>query len=317
MLTKEKIACIFDILTELKASSENSAERKALRGKFHKKIWEYAKEIWREKVKNAAVEITECADSIIRNFKGTGYDAFERYLNKSLKTVITHANEEQKVFENSTVEIPYKKRIFLKRISRYAETMGRNLDTEQGRSWLAKWSGIPPFELNTLLLAAQRTENIFVSVDREELSLFETLKVSQICRIESVETVFFKEQTKKQMLAELHLKLQEIDDVFQKTTKYRTGEQKYKKNTEYLSALLTRQILEELLQSGEIKSADITEIFSGIHFCDSQVLAEFLKTGNVPKQQDVAERFGKNKTDASRTVKNFLEKCQLCETRRV
>lgn len=79
----------------------------------------------------------------------------------------------------------------------------------------------------------------------------------------------------------------------------------------YLSALLTRQALEEF-SSANVDYKTYFEYLNDKAFFTtrkaSMVKELFLKYKKCPPQQEVAEWFGRDKTDASRTLRNFLKK---------
>lgn len=80
---------------------------------------------------------------------------------------------------------------------------------------------------------------------------------------------------------------------------------------------MTRQLLEEFsnvqkIGAGKVFSSDkIVEVLCHRKIASTekaQALLEKYLTGELLSQQDVAATFGKDKIDASRTVKKFLEK---------
>ena len=46
----------------------------------------------------------------------------------------------------------------------------------------------------------------------------------------------------------------------------------------------------------------------GYSFIDREIIMDYVCRGHVPTQRDIADRFGKNETSVSRTVKEFVEK---------
>jgi DNA-directed RNA polymerase sigma subunit (sigma70/sigma32) len=67
-----------------------------------------------------------------------------------------------------------------------------------------------------------------------------------------------------------------------------------------LSAMLTAKIAEVVCQCA-IPVASFT-------FVDKQLLTEYIQTGTLPTQRELAARFGKNEASLSRTLKEFLGK---------
>ena len=82
-----------------------------------------------------------------------------------------------------------------------------------------------------------------------------------------------------------------------------------KKSKQYLGALITRQILEELSKIPNFSQSKICRMLESKCFSDNTVLELFIQD-KLPNQQDIAEWYNKDKTDASRKVKTFLQKIQ-------
>ena len=81
------------------------------------------------------------------------------------------------------------------------------------------------------------------------------------------------------------------------------------KSKTYLSALITRQVIEELSSSQILTDDEVKNLLLKTSFVDKTVLGLFIQ-GNFPNQQDIAKFYGKDKTDASRKIKSFLKKLQ-------
>ena len=79
----------------------------------------------------------------------------------------------------------------------------------------------------------------------------------------------------------------------------------------YLSALLTHRVLCEL-DAAKTDSAVIAEVLHNTRFADTEhgrtLIRLFFEAENLPTQEDIAAQFGKDKTDASRTIHKFLQK---------
>lgn len=84
----------------------------------------------------------------------------------------------------------------------------------------------------------------------------------------------------------------------------------------YLSALITHRFLTKLKEAN-FDGQTIEKLFTGRKFSDTErakkVLESFFSAGDFIKQQEVAAWFGKDKTDASRTLRNFMEKLKRRE----
>lgn len=90
----------------------------------------------------------------------------------------------------------------------------------------------------------------------------------------------------------------------------RTFEEVYngrqQRSREYDSKLMTRWLikaLNNLLGNEEIKLA-----LENTSFCDKKMLYDYLSTGEIPKQAEIAAQFNRDKTDASREMRKILKK---------
>ena len=79
----------------------------------------------------------------------------------------------------------------------------------------------------------------------------------------------------------------------------------------YLSALLTHRVLCEL-DAAKVDQETITGILSNKTFAGTEhgrkLIRLFFEAEAFPTQEDIAKQFGKDKTDASRTIHKFLQK---------
>ena len=139
------------------------------------------------------------------------------------------------------------------------------------------------------------------NADDEKFSIIETKEISEKCNVNAG--------------AEARL-LAEIDAAGIKREIAKIGvafDKKQERAKPYLAALLMRQLLEELSNVKTLSVKEIESLMENISFCDSDLLKEFSENaGNaewkMPAQQEVARRFNRDKTDASRTMREFLGK---------
>ena len=79
----------------------------------------------------------------------------------------------------------------------------------------------------------------------------------------------------------------------------------------YLAALLMHRVLTEL-ENARIEKDEIEELLQNMSFaCESEsklVVKSFFGSGEFVSQEQIAAWFGRDKTDASRTLRNFLKK---------
>lgn len=138
-----------------------------------------------------------------------------------------------------------------------------------------------------------------ITVDGKKINVFDTVQSNirnpevELEKKEDTQTVFWRFKI--------------IDEFFGK---------KQERVKPYLSALLTLLLFYDLATLNTQLNTKPKFSFVDIALYDE--LQEIqIKGGSHPTQQDIALRFGKMKSDASRTLKNFLEEvkknCQLCD----
>ena len=144
------------------------------------------------------------------------------------------------------------------------------------------------------------------NADGEEYSLAETAELSSKLNREAKPETALLSACEKTDCAALIAK---IDSLF---------ERQQERTKPYLSALLTRELLEELLHVRDMSAEEIAGLVEGAHFADKEILADFMHNAGsadwtLPSQQEIAARFDRDKTDASRTMGKFLEKMKSME----
>ena len=102
----------------------------------------------------------------------------------------------------------------------------------------------------------------------------------------------------------LDLWLKQIDEIFF---------EQQERIKEYLSSLLLRQLLEEM-NNAKIDSNSVIKFLDGKSFANTEnakrVIESFLSDEDFVTQGEVAGWFNRDKTDASRTMKEFLKKVE-------
>ena len=139
------------------------------------------------------------------------------------------------------------------------------------------------------------------NADGEEYSLVETAELSAKLNREAEPETALLSAFEKTDCAALIAK---IDSLF---------ERQQERTKPYLAALLTREILEELFCVRDMSVEEIAGLVEGAHFADKEILADFVQNAGsaewtLPSQQEVAARFDRDKTDASRTMGKFFKK---------
>ena len=132
-----------------------------------------------------------------------------------------------------------------------------------------------------------------ITIDDKERSVFDQLKSD----IGNPEKEFEKQEDKNQEIKTAFHQFRIIDEIFKK---------KQKRVKKYLSALLTLKFYPDLVILTKMNGRK-----QDFAFIDFELYADLeeieVKGGSHPSQQDIASRFGRDKTDASRTLNEFLK----------
>ncbi|UTY25739.1 hypothetical protein [Treponema denticola] len=132
-----------------------------------------------------------------------------------------------------------------------------------------------------------------ITIDGKERSVFDQLKSD----IGNPEKEFEKQEDKNQEIKTAFHQFRIIDEIFNK---------KQKRVKKYLSALLTLKFYPGLIILTKMNGSK-----QEFAFIDLELYADLeeveVKGGSLPSQQDIASLFGRDKTDASRTLNEFLK----------
>ena len=295
-----KITKTAEEIFAFEASSRNksNAEFISLRTKLADYIWRWAKLVFSEnRLKNATAEVMDCVELSLTAFHGNA-ENYIKYISAAMKQVIRRANESNTVFERRIIELPDQKERRIMQFLRYAVEYGKDIDQTEIQQKLAGMCGCEEKEIAKLVawysLSKVQSENI-LSSDGDEVSLFDTDAALEANR-------YAKHDDEIVAISEFKQVLCGFDNQFAR-------EQERVKP--YLSALLTRQILNEI-ENAKIDSKQIPELFENCTFTKTErardILNRFLFDRKMMTQEEVAAMFGRDKTDASRTMRNFLHK---------
>lgn len=300
-LEKNIVRIAKEIFSIPKEQRNTSCEFLTLRTKLADSSWRLLKLTWNQKFENASCEIMKCVNDCITKYDGSS-EEFIKYLYTSLKNAIRRANSESVDANRMLIKTPEKKRRTIKSIMHYCESCGKDISDLAVRNSICKFFGITEKQLSELVLLYNQS---FVQSDT---ALYEAGTEFSILDSEYVFEASHYDLPEKKVLFDdaLDNRLEAIDCVF-KDSQVRTKP--------YLSALITRQILEELESKG-IDSKNSLDHLRNRHFVATQesrkVIEKFLSACKCPSQQEVSSWFGRDKTDASRTMRKFMEKLTSC-----
>ena len=305
---KQQEAKIIRIATELfpfvQQKNTACAEFLTLRAKLTDAVWRWALLTFNpKKIENAAVEIMECVNRSVLSYEGTA-EHYINYIARSLKQEINRANIKLHTFQSEIIPRPENKRRKWNRLCAAAAHYGKDIERAETQEWLAKRTGWTVNDIALLMewkvQTAMQSEHIGFE-NNNRYSRFDSAAVCTHSGYKAVDTFLIEQD---------HIEhcLQLIDAAF-------TASQDRTKP--YLSALLTHRVLCEL-DAAKVDSAVIAVVLHNTHFSDTEhgrtLIRLFFEAEAFPTQEDIAAQFGKDKTDASRTISSFIKKLQkICQ----
>lgn len=294
-----------DIFSLKKSDDFDESEYKTLFTKLSDLIWRWAKITFGQKIENASIEIMECIKRSLSSFK-EGENEYVKYISASLKIEIEKANRKNQLSERELIRIPEKKRIRINQIFKYAEGYGKSLESNSDLKKIASVFNLSDFDLKELLQWKHQAgvlQDYVISNDGKEFSLIES-QISRQSFLFNPEAVFFNKEINKNIENRINDFLSLVDEVFVQE-KEKTENQK--KSKQYVGALITRQIMEDLSKIHSIDQTKICRMLNKKRFTDQTVL-ELFKQEKLISQQEIAAWYNKDKTDASRKLKTFWQK---------
>ena len=299
---KQQGAKIIRIATELflfvQQQNTACAEFLTLRAKLTDAVWRWALLTFNpEKIENAAVEIMECVNRSVLSYEGSA-EHYINYLARSLKQEINRANIRLHTFQSEIIPLPENKRRKWNRLCVAAAHYGKDIERAETQEWLAKRTGCTVNEIAKLMEWKVQTAIQSEHIDFENGNGYSLFDSAAVCIQNGYKTAdaFLIEQD--------HIKhcIRLIDAAFA-TAQDRTKP--------YLSALLTHRVLCEL-DAAKVGSTVIDVVLRNARFSDTEhgrtLIRLFFEAEAFPTQEDIAAQFGKDKTDASRTIHKFLQK---------
>lgn len=260
-----------------------SAEWKTLKAKLAVAVWKFAEKTYGEFVSECGVEIMEVLEPVMKNFFLDKGDCIH-YINKSLKNLIRKRKEKMRVEAvRKGIKLPEKR---IKALKRLCESLGKDIRSPKVQEWLAETQGCSLENVRYLLQKDNECRvhsESQVGTDEEKCSLFDFLASPD-------------QDKELDMMEKLHSTFSYIQQIWMDSQK---------RTQDYLSALVTRQILSEA--SRFLSDTKLVPALRQYAFCDAKILEQYLDD-KLPLQEEVAEQFGKDKTDASRTMRRFQEK---------
>ena len=302
MEKQQQEAKIIKIAAELfpfvQQKNTSCAEFRTLRMKLTDTVWRWALLTFNpKKIENAAVEIMECVNRSVFSYKGTA-EHYINYLARSLKQEINRANIRLHTFHSEIIPLTENKRRKWNRLCASAAHYGKDIEHAETQAWLAKRTGYTVDDIAKLMQWHAQTAVQSEHIDSENgngYSLFDSAAVCIQNGYKAADACLIEQD---------HIEhcVQLIDAVFAASQD---------RTKPYLSALLTHRVLCEL-DAAKVDSTVIAVVLRNVRFSDTEhgrtLIRLFFEAKSFPTQEDIAKQFGKDKTDASRTIHKFLQK---------
>ena len=258
-------------------------QREAL--KMVEYLYLYLMEINAERYVEYGVEITETANSCIENYDPQNGD-FLHYFNAAMKKEYTRESAKRRMQEmRGGIRVTDEDDRNLRAVIKYMRANKIDDPTAEQIERIAEALSVTEQRVCDLLKMNAESTTISDTTqnnDGEEISLFDT-----IASDENIEQEFISADNCRVLLESIQ-------------TAYDGCQERQKP---ILSAMLTVKI------AAVVRQYEISVMqFS---FVDKQILMEYIQTGTLPTQRDIAARFDKNEASISRTLKEFLGKLKL------
>lgn len=272
---------------------KGSEEFNSLKAKLATNIWNWCNTVFgKPKTGNAGGEIMECINRSLSSFKGSPAE-YMKYIAVSLKNDIRRTKAKATDEEKHLIRLPDKKERKIKQFLHFAEQYGKDIRNTDTQQLIAKEFSCSVEDVSERVQCYFQSfvqGDTIVSDNGEELSLWEIVPAP-----ENMTEDF-------DVKIELEHCLIEIDKAFASVQK---------RTKPYLSVLITHRLLVEL-ETAKLDTDSSIALLCKKSFAKTaaaqKIIEAYKAGGDSCSQEDVAGRFRRDKTDASRTLKNFLEK---------
>ena len=292
------IKTVSELLPFIQSSNTASVEFLTLRTKLANAVWQFAVLTFgTANIENASVEIMECVNRSVLSYKGTG-EHYINYIASALKHEIIRANIKLHTFHSEIIPLTENKRRKWNRLCASAAHYGKDIERAETQAWLAKRTGHTVNDIAELIQWQLQTAVQSEHIDSENSNEYSLFDSAALCIQNGYKTAdtFLIEQDHIEHCVQL------IDAVFAASQD---------RTRPYLSALLTHRMLCEL-DAAKVDSTVIAVVLCNARFSDTEhgrtLIRLFFEAEAFPTQEDIAKQFGKDKTDASRTIHKFLQK---------
>ena len=305
---EEKIEkAIDEILTLREQGSCDSFSFKILKTKLGDLVWKWGKLTFGEKISNASIEVTTAISRSINSYNKEDGN-YIHYISSTLKNEIEKACKNNDAFEKEIIKIPYEKKKLIKSILKYAEYTNKDINNSEHKKLIAKSFSLEIEELDHLLQWNNQTvplqETCPMNMEEEsEYSYIDNSSNSVNIEYKDIDNDFLIiEDVKNQLI--------KIEEGFKKEKSKTTNQILSKK---YLGALITREVIEKLYSLKIFSNKRINSLLKNYSFFSKEILDLYTKNNNLTLEK-TASLFNKDKTDASRKMKEFRKKIEILST---
>lgn len=230
------------------------------------------------------LEIMETANRCIENYDPVTGD-FLHYFNAAMKQEYIRASAKRRMQEmRGGIHVSDEDERSIRKMLNLLKSRGITEPTSEQIAVIAETLEITVEKVNEVLrinAEAVAFSDAATNDDGEEISLFDT-----IASDENIEQSVISADNCRVVLENIQMAYDGCQE----------------RQKPILSAMLTAKIAEVVCQC-EIPVVQF-------NFVDKQMLTEYIQTGALPTQRELAARFGKNEASLSRTLKEFLGKIE-------
>lgn len=294
---------IFELAEE--KSCNHSEDWNILKSKITDLIWKLAAINYGDNFFEEidSIEFMKTICYCLENFNSSINIDFLRYLNKSIKNCIKKSKniELDASINTGRTNTSRKNRSKIANLLKDIKGYGKNIESENSIKWIANQKNISIDKVKeTIQIIKTNQQNLFIY--DENIADYNFTPEKQLSN----------KLYKEELLKKLNRLCEDCEDVFLDCKDSKDGKRK-----KYLSALITRQIIHDIDIEKNLTKQDILSILKKYDFIDIAILHIYEKNLSenknrpVPKQQDIASKYGKIKADASRTLNKFRKEFQL------
>ncbi|MEL3908219.1 MAG: hypothetical protein P1P64_04300 [Treponemataceae bacterium] len=282
-----------------KDSLDYSSKRETIRNKLLTILYKHYKTIYSDAIEKIAGTMALKVIACLRSYKVESKTPFLHYLNVSIKNAISY----EKDFEFSSVfSAPQKTKRLWKKLCRIAGFKQIDIHDTKAMYKLGLSLAKKDDDINNAIRygCTKKVRYLFEDKNGKSKNMLDTTDVDTY---NPDEEFYISDQNPESFLDKLEkseivqFQLQKIDNLFSK---------KQDRVKDYLSNLLTLKFYTPLLEARDILNISLDFLFIDKELLESLEYKDKVSE-KLPTQEEIAKKFGRDKTDASRTLNTFLK----------